>query len=246
MNINSVRYSESKISIDYIGTKWRSREIAVCHPRIRYPSAAARWPTSRGRPCRVIPILCTRNWRHRRIRYFHVAVPATGVSEFPLFHLLKIPTDPYGGSVKARPASLARSGVQVLFPGSPWWRRRRRASSRRGASRRRVSGASVDVRDARYFKFHPGQRGALPAISFPPFSLLFPFCWFFFSSAMLHLPLKCHRLILEVRTCGLQRISSYCISSILRSPYFTGIIGASARQYSALPIIKIPFIVTLK
>lgn len=63
------------------------------------------------------PILCTRNWRHR-------VVLGISTPEFPLFHLLKIPTDPPWDSVEAVPASLARSGVQVLFPDSLRWRRR--------------------------------------------------------------------------------------------------------------------------
>lgn len=82
---------------------------------------------------------------------------------FRFFHLLKIPAGSRGDLNRR---CLAH---QVLFPGSSSTRVKpaRRAAPRRRISR--VSGASVGVRDARYFKFHPGYRAHSPRPILLPF-----------------------------------------------------------------------------
>lgn len=158
-------------------------------------------------------------------------------------------------------------GVQVLFSGSSSARVKpaRRLVARRGAPRRRVfrvSGASVGVRDARYFKFHPGYRALLPATDSPPSlppSLFFPHSPPFplslsvpprFPSALLRNvspTISCCHLIPEVDTRGQERRSLRRIPGSAAS-YFVGmtverreISRVCARAFSA---IKVPFIFT--
>jgi len=153
-------------------------------------------------------------------RYFHIVSAIAFATSISTFSPTENSNRFLWGYIRGKGSGSCEhsGGVQVLFLGSPDDDDERQADvASRATSRRRVSrvsGASVGVRDARYFKFHPGQQGALPTTDLFSSSLFSSSVTVsVFPSELPHLPLKCNHLILEVHTCGLSDRTRYILIS---------------------------------
>lgn len=157
----------------------------------------------------------------------------SGVSTFsPAENSSRFPRGLIGGG--------SLGGVQVLFPGSSARVKPTRPSPQRDASRRRVSrvsGANVGVRDARYFKFHPGH-GALslrPILSPPPFRSFSTIVSLLPSFVITSPSISCCHLIPEIRTSAGRANGSLALQLLILLKLLWNV------RYRVFAAIKAPF-----